>query len=165
MRRALAVVVAVAVSGCVKPHLPTPQVPTGAGSSDWSAVAAVPKGHFVFVTLDGGELRQGLVWGVTGATLTLYEVGGERTLRRVQIARIAERVPVGTRPPPWVIHVPIVAMVGALAGVIIGAINKTGALKHASWITFALSLGFGIGLEPADRPKPVFEDRLVYVRP
>jgi hypothetical protein len=173
MRKAVSLTLALALSGCATYHVargPKPQVPKGIGSTDWSAVSALqPKRHYVFVTLDGGDIRGGILWSVGEATLTIFDESGERALPRVVIVRVVDHVQIGAKRPGWYpyVGVPIVTgILGGLTGVIVGAVQKNAPLRRVSWWTFALSLGVGLGLGPsAEYPRPIFEDRLVYVRP
>src|SRR6266567_1448094 len=104
MRKVVSLAVALALIGGATHHVPQgpkPQVPKGIGSTDWSAVVAIPKGHLIFVTLDGGDIRPGLVWCADDATLTIRGLDGEKTMPRAAIVRVFERVPIGRKRPWW----------------------------------------------------------------
>ena len=147
------------------PSLPKPQTPTGTGSTDWGAVVALQKGHFIFVTLDGGDVRAGYFFYATDTALTMWATGGEQTLPRGTVVRVADHVQVGTKDAPKYIGIPIAsAILGGLAGLVIGAINKNADIKRASGMTLLVGLGVGLGVGQS-YPTMVFEDRLVYVRP
>jgi len=168
MRNAIALVLALAVSVCVRPRgFPTPQVPTGTGSTEWSAVVALRPGAYVFVTLGGGQLRQGLVRCASDTALVLYRFPADQTLDRAAVVRVAERAQTGTKPPrtPWYVGVPLaVAVFGGLVGMIVGAINRNDELAHAAGQTFGIGLGAAMGVGETQVSRPIVEDRLVYVR-
>src|SRR5262249_271447 len=151
MRKAIALVLALAVSGCVPPpHVSKPRVPTGTGSTDWSVVMALPaKGAFLFVTLDDGRTLPGILWCASDSALTVFGERGEESIARAEIVRIAKRVQIGTKHSSAYRYVGVpatIAALGGLAGAVIGAINKNGTLKHVSWWVFAVSLGLAIGV-------------------
>jgi hypothetical protein len=152
-------------AGCAAHHAPAPTVPLGPGSSDWSAVRALPKGAFVFVTLDGNATRQGGLGDVTDAGLTIRDVYGMNTIARNEIVRVTNRVQTGMKRAPWYVGVPVVSLIfGGLTAVIVGAVQKDGDVKRAGWLTFAIGMMAGAATGPLDYPRPTFEDRLVYVR-
>jgi len=166
MRRAIALLLALTLSssGCATVHLPKPQVPVGTGSTDWGDVIKLRR-HIVFVTLDDGTLRQGGVYQVTDTTLMLYEIGGKYTYPRGDIARVVDRVQIGTKGPRWVLGSVVgAAVLAGLAGLIVGAKNDDDALENLS----AVVLGAGLGAAHAMGEsgfRPIYEDRLIYVRP
>jgi len=153
-------------AGCAAHHAPTLTAPTGPGSSDWGAVRALPKGAFVFVTLDGNRTRQGGLGDVTDAGLTIRDVYGMNTIARHEIVRVANRVQTGTKRAPWYAGVPCMSLIlGGLSTVIVGAVQKDGDVRRAGWLTFGIGMMVGAATGPLDYPRPTFEDRLVYVRP
>ena len=164
MRSAFGLALLISAGGCAAFHAPRPQLPTGTPSHDWRAVGALPRGRFVVVTLDGGSLRQGLVWSTTATTLTVRQHGGEVVLPRAVVRRVTERVQTGWKRAPWYIRVPVAAaVVGGLAGIVAGEVSKHPTLRRGALATFAI--GVSAGMSPAARPRPIFADRLVYIRP
>jgi len=116
------------------------------------------------VTLEGNRGRQGGLGDVTDAALTLRDVYGMNTIARHEIVRVINRVQTGTKPSPRYLWVPAGLMLGGLAAVVVGAVQKEGDVRHAGWLTFLLGLMTGAATGPLDYPRPTFEDRLVYVR-
>jgi hypothetical protein len=166
MRKPIAVFLALAVSGWAprSPRLPTSQAPTGTGSADWSAVVALPRGEFVIVTLDAGEIRRGTIVSVTRTGLTIWDDDGQSSLPCGAIERVAQRVQIGTkRAPRYVAGAILAATVGGFVGII--ASYKNVAVKVVSAVMLLGGAAAAGHLEKTDVPRPVFEDRLVYVRP
>lgn len=168
MRRIIAIVLTVAVGGCVRPapRLPAGQGLRGPGSTHWSALAALPRGQFIFVTVDGGETRASSVYSVSDTAVTLWYDWGAYALPRASVTHVVARVQIGTKEDaPW--H--DVARAGA--AVIGGAIGYFWGDTHKNKVVTELSKGaFGGGalalLFSGDtETKPVYEDRLVYIRP
>ena len=166
MPKAFALVLMIGVAGCATYSLPKPQTPTGIGSTDWSAVRALPKGAFVFVTLDGNGTRQGGLGDVTDAGLTIRDIYGMNTIARVEILRVTNRVQTGMKRAPWYVGVPVASLIfGGLAAVVVGAVQKDDDVRRAGWMTFSLGMVTGAATGPLGQPRATFEDRLVYVRP
>jgi hypothetical protein len=154
------------LSGCAAHHAPTLTAPIGPGSSDWGAVRALPKGAFIFVTLEGSGTRQGGLGDVTDAGLTIRDVYGMNTIARNEIVQVANRVQTGMKRAPWYVGVPVISLIlGGLTTVIVGAVQKDGDVRRAGWLTFGTGMMAGAATGPLDHPRPTFEDRLVYVRP
>jgi hypothetical protein len=165
MRRTIALILALAVSGCTPHRVAAPTAAAvPAPPSDWSAVAALPRGHYIVVTLDGVGTRPAIIWRVTETTLTIRALDGEETFERALVARVAERVQTETKDVPRYLSIPtLTAILGGIAGIIIGAINKNGRLQHASAVALGAGLGVGLGLGQV-YPTAVYGDRVVYVR-
>ena len=166
MRHAIGLVLAMTLSGCAARHVPA-AAPVKPTSSDWSAVRALPRGAYVLVALDGdsGDARQGVLVDVTDTTLTIRDLYGAVAIPRIQVSRVANRVQTGTRRASKWLGVPITAAVlGGLAAVVAGAVDKNASLKHAGWVSLAAGMAVGVAAGPLDYPRATFTDYVVYVR-
>lgn len=166
MRKAISAVLALIMSGCVTkpPQLPDPRAPTGTGSTDWGVVAALQRGEWVFVTLDGGETLRGTIVSVTGTTVTVWDYDGQQVLPRDTVERLVQRVQIGTkRAPRWVYGATLAGLLGGFVGVF--ANYKNDALHLISAFALMGAMFTADELKKTDVPRPIFEDRLLYVRP
>ena len=118
------------------------------------------------MTLADNGLRQGGIGDVSDTGVTIRDIYGMNTIARTEILRITNRVQTGTKRAPWYVGVPVTSLIlGGLATVIVGAVQKDSDVKRAGWMTLGIGTLIGIATGPMDYPRPTFEDRLVYVRP
>ena len=168
MRRIVAVVLAAAVSGCVRPapQLPAGQGPQGPGSPHWSAIAAVPRGQFIFVMVDGAETRGSSVWSVSDTAVTLWYDFGSYVLPRASVTHVIARVQIGSKEEAqWP------SVLRGAAAVIGGSVAYFWGDAHKNKVVTEIAKGavgggaLGLLFSTETETKPVYEDRLVYIRP
>jgi hypothetical protein len=164
MRRAIALVLSLTLSGCAAHRAP---VARGADPlHDWASVIAIPRPAAVRVTLDydiGGRLDD-----VRDSTLTILVPPGMATLRisRADVVRVAVLTPKKGR-WRWLgkpIFVGILGgILGGLVGAIVGAVMRDAKVAGISLAVFATSAigGFFFVVNTLDD----HEWRTVYVRP
>jgi hypothetical protein len=158
----LALTAQIGLVGCGIAQRPLPQMPTGTGSTSWRAVASIPQGRLVLVTLEDGLTRRGPMWHVDAETLTMLGSYGPMTVRRETVARIAEEVVVGRTRAPWYMRMlPGLALAG-LAGIFIGPTEN---IRSASGGVLLGSVITTIALAPFAGERILTSRRLVYVRP
>src|SRR4030095_8730690 len=125
-------------------------------SSDWSAVRGLAKGTFVVVALNEKNLRPGLIWDVSDTTLTIRGLEGTSTIPRGDVARVSVRDQIGTKRAPWYVGIPVAsAILGGLAGMIVGAIAKDHDVVSTSAWTFGIGMSVGVGSGPMGHPQTV----------
>lgn len=164
MRRAIAVVLSLTLSGCAAHRAP---VLNGADPlHDWASVVALPRGAPVRVTLDydiDGGLDE-----VTDATLTFLVPPKMHplTMSRARVVRVAVLTPKKGRwrwlGKPIFVGI-VVGVLGGLAGGVVGAVMRDAKVAGISLAVFATSAigGFLFVVNNwADH-----EWRTVYVRP
>jgi hypothetical protein len=170
MRRVMAVILAAAVSGCVRPapQLPAPQGPWGAGSTNWRALTALPHGQFIFVTVDGGYTREASRWSVSDTAVTLLYDWGSYAIPRASVTQVVERVQIGTKEDaPWdEVAVGVATVIGgALAYARWGGKSKNKNKNVEDLTGGAVVVGTLVLATAETKVKPVYADRLVYIRP
>jgi hypothetical protein len=139
MRRAIAVLVLLTMSGCAAHR---PQVAHGPDSPhDWEAVAAIPRGAPVRITVDYDI--DGPLYEVTDSTLTIrvppdmYPVW----VGRDRVVRVAVLAPKKTR-WGWLGKPLAVGAVGGLVGALVGAAMRDAKVAGISLGVFTAS---GVG--------------------
>ena len=158
MRRAIALVLSLTLSGCAA-H----RAPVAHGTDplhDWASVAAIPRGTPVRATLDYNI--QGGLDDVTDSTLTIRVAPDRhpRTISRGLVVRVAVLAPKKIR---WDrLAGPLaVGVVGGLVGALVGAVMRDAKVAATSFGVFTVSL---IGAYHV-YSWAGHEWRVVYVRP
>ena len=141
MRRAIAFVLSLTLSGCAAHR---PHVADGPDRlHDWASVVAIPRGAPVRVTLaydvDGG------LDDVTDSTLTIRVPPGVHrlTMSRAQVVRVAVLVPKPKRMRwGWLLQslAVTVGVVGGLVGALVGAAMRDAKVAAISLKVFIVSL-------------------------
>jgi hypothetical protein len=138
------------------------------GSTHWSAVAALPRGQFIFVTVDGGETRASSLYSVSDTAVTLWYDWGAYALPRASVTHVVARVQVGTKEDvPWGdIALTGDAVIGGAVGYSWWNTHKNKNKVVTDWSGAAVVGAIGLLWRGSEtETKPVCEDRLVYIRP
>lgn len=140
MRRAIALVLSLTLSGCAAHRAP---VARGADPlHDWASVIALPRPAPVRITLDYDI--DGRLDDVTESTLTILVPPGmpQMTISRADVVRVAILTPKKGRwrwlGKPIFIGI-VVGVLGGLAGAIVGAIMRDAKVAGISLAVFATS--------------------------
>ena len=136
MRRAIALVLSLTLSGCAAHRAPVAQ---GADPlHDWASVVALPHKAAVRVTLDYDI--DGRLDDVTGSTLTILVPPGmpQWRISRDHVVRVAVLTP-KRMPWRWLAKPLVVGLVGGLVGAIVGAVMRDGEVAGRSLAVFGLS--------------------------
>ena len=171
MRSIIAIVLAITVSGCVRPapRLPAAQGPTGSGSTDWRALASLPHGRFIMVMVDGGEMRASSLWSVNDTAVTLWYDFGSYVVPRASVTHVVSRVQIGEKQVvPW--YEILLGSAAGIGGLVVAAWGADHKNKTVTNIGKDVAGGAGLALLLTAagmdaKYKPVYEDRLVYIRP
>jgi hypothetical protein len=160
MRRAIAVVLSLTLSGCAVHRAP---VAHGADPlHDWASVIAIPRPAAVRVTVNydiNGRLDD-----VTDSTLTILVPPGMPQMRisRDDVVRVTVLTPKKMR-WRWLGWPLVVGILGGLAGVLVGAVMRDGEVAGTSFAVFTVS-SIGAFLHIVHHVAD-HEWRTVYVRP
>ena len=171
MRRIIAIVVVIAVSGCVRPapQLPAAQGPKGPGSTDWRALASLPRGQFIVVMADGGDMRASSLWSVNDTAVTLWYDFGSYVVPRASVTHVVARAQIGEKQVvPW--YEILLGSAAGIGGLVVAAWGADHKNKTVTNIGNDVAGGAGLALLLTAagmdaKYKPVYQDRLVYIRP
>jgi hypothetical protein len=160
MRRAIALVLSLTLSGCAAQRAHTAHAADPL--DDWASVIAIPRKAPVRATLDYDI--EGRLDDVTDATLTILVPPDMRplTISRARVVRVAVLTPKKMR-WGWLRKPLAVGVVGGLVGGLVGAVMRDAKVAAKSLGVFTASLigGFYHYLYHY----PGHEWRVVYVRP
>ncbi len=164
MRRAIALVLSLTLSGCAAHRGPV--APGADRQHDWASVVAIPRGAPVRATVNYDI--HGRLDDVTDSTLTIRVApdSHRRTISRSLVVRVAVLTPKPKKARwGWLIEslAVTVGVVGGLVGAIVGAVMTDAKVAAISLGIFTASLIFGFNY--VEYHWQDHEWRVVYVRP
>ena len=161
MRRAIAVVLSLTLSGCAAHHAQVAHRPDPL--HDWASVVAIPRGTTVRVTLI--YFIDGRLDDATDSTLTIAVPPDmhRQTINGVRVVRVAVLVPTKMR-WRWRLLDPALAVgiIGGLVGGLVGAVMRDAKVAVISLVVF--TAGLIVGFNYFSDVYYALEWRVVYVR-